>query len=173
MKKGPVSLPVSVPKTIKDIVEVTKALEELETETGSLMPQAVVARAEDPESPLHAHFTWDDTEAARKQRIEEARTLIKIVKVQVTTIKEVSYVCKYVRDPVPSGGKGMGYRHYIVVKNDSELWRATMVDEMRRVADAAGRARKLAALFEAEAGIEEAIEQIEEMARTVMKTFSS
>lgn len=42
-------------------------------------PAAVVEDATPDESPLHAAFTWDDTEAARKRREDEARYLIRHV----------------------------------------------------------------------------------------------
>lgn len=43
---------------------------------GAITPAAVVAAAEPLESPLHACFTWDDTQAARLQREAEARRII-------------------------------------------------------------------------------------------------
>lgn len=44
---------------------------------GLLKPEAIVAAAQDPNSPLHGQFTWDDDEAARRWRLEQARFLIK------------------------------------------------------------------------------------------------
>jgi hypothetical protein len=43
---------------------------------GILLPEKVVEAARRPTSPLHDYFTWDDTEAAKKHRIQEARLLI-------------------------------------------------------------------------------------------------
>jgi len=48
-------------------------------EDGLLNPETVVDRARNPNSSLHDHFTWDDTEAAAAFRIQEARALIKNV----------------------------------------------------------------------------------------------
>jgi hypothetical protein len=45
---------------------------------GVLTPDAVVARASNPKSALHDAFEWDDTEAARKYRLEQARQLIRV-----------------------------------------------------------------------------------------------
>jgi len=44
---------------------------------GELPPVAVVADARKESSPLHNSFTWDDTEAAKQWRIEQARRLIR------------------------------------------------------------------------------------------------
>jgi len=46
---------------------------------GVVEPETVVAEAADPESPLHAGFVWDDTEAARLHRLQQARSLIRSV----------------------------------------------------------------------------------------------
>lgn len=46
---------------------------------GVIAPEAVVSTAENPQSPLHSHFCWDDTEAARLYRLVQARSLIRRV----------------------------------------------------------------------------------------------
>lgn len=46
---------------------------------GLLKPEVVVAQARSPVSHLHKYFTWDDTEAAKYWRLEEARHLIRVV----------------------------------------------------------------------------------------------
>lgn len=56
-----------------------KVWEELNsvTENGDgLLPEKVVAKARDPRSELHKCFTWDDTEAAEKYRLWQARFVI-------------------------------------------------------------------------------------------------
>ena len=51
------------------------ALKELLDED-KLEAETVVAKAQDPEHPLHGRFTWDDDAAAHKWRVHEARVLI-------------------------------------------------------------------------------------------------
>lgn len=46
---------------------------------GELTPQAVVADAYDPTSPLHPLFEWDEAEAAHRYRLVQARALIRAV----------------------------------------------------------------------------------------------
>ena len=87
-----------------------------------LKPEAVVAAASDPASPLHEHFTWDDSVAASKWRLEEARQLIRSV--------ECRYDESWLRGPVPAyvslmrdrGNRdGGGYRETPVVLSNQQL----------------------------------------------------
>lgn len=55
---------------------------------GKLTPESVVEEATDSASPLHSAFTWDDTEAARKHRLNEARALIRSVRIHIRTAPE-------------------------------------------------------------------------------------
>lgn len=46
---------------------------------GLLRPEVVVAKASVEESPLHSFFLWDDSEAAHRFRLSQARQLIRTV----------------------------------------------------------------------------------------------
>jgi|SRR4051812_17304928 hypothetical protein len=80
-------------------VAVRDALEKiaLMDENGRLRPEAVLEDAENPESPLHGCFTWDDGEAAYRWRLNEARMLIRtsytvVVEQQAVPIKTRAFV---------------------------------------------------------------------------------
>lgn len=45
---------------------------------GKLTPRVVVEAARDPEHPLHNRFEWDNTVAAEKYRLGQARDLIRM-----------------------------------------------------------------------------------------------
>ncbi len=61
-----------------------KALKEIaKRDGGKLRPQAVVDAAKDEDSPLHNAFCWDDAEAARLYRLDQARRLIRSFKVVI------------------------------------------------------------------------------------------
>ena len=51
-------------------------LEELVQRHGSLTPHTVLQEATPEESPLHHYFEWDDSEAAHRHRLDQARALI-------------------------------------------------------------------------------------------------
>ena len=71
---------------------------------GTLLPEVVVEAARNPNSLLHGYFTWDDGEAAEQFRLQEARALIRRVKVQVIrSDNAVVYVPSFTR-PVTGAG---------------------------------------------------------------------
>ncbi len=67
-----------------------------------LTPTLVVQAAAPPDSPLHEHFTWDDTEAAWQWRLEEARRLIRSVRIQREgadeTVREFIRLVRHIPD---------------------------------------------------------------------------
>src|SRR5258708_36998553 len=59
---------------------------------GLLLPETLVDEARPVSSPVHKQFTWDNTEAGNKWRIEEARRLLQVTVEYVKRGKEeVSY----------------------------------------------------------------------------------
>ena len=61
----------------KSADEIMEICEELESAT----PQQILEKARDGNTELHKCFTWDDTEAAEKWRITEARTVVRNLKI--------------------------------------------------------------------------------------------
>lgn len=51
-------------------------------EYGKLTAQAVITAASEPDHPLHDRFEWDDTAAAAKYRLDQARRLIRVVRIE-------------------------------------------------------------------------------------------
>jgi hypothetical protein len=68
-----------------DPVVIGRHLEQIRDADGALAPEAVLRDAEREESPLHPCFEWDDTEAARRYRLEQARYLIRAIEVEYET----------------------------------------------------------------------------------------
>jgi hypothetical protein len=59
-----------------------EALDAIRISTGgSLHPQNVVAEARNPRSVLHPHFEWNDAKAAEAFRVDQARALIRSIRV--------------------------------------------------------------------------------------------
>ena len=54
---------------------------------GWLTPEAVVGEARSPQHPLHHEFEWDDAIAAHEHRLEQARELIRSVRITYTSAK--------------------------------------------------------------------------------------
>lgn len=49
---------------------------------GELKPKAVVDAARDPKSPLHRHLEWRDDVAAEAYRMEQAREIVRIIRIE-------------------------------------------------------------------------------------------
>lgn len=51
---------------------------------GRLLPQTVVDEARNRRNPLHRHFEWNDKTAAEAYRLDQARSLIRIIQIEDT-----------------------------------------------------------------------------------------
>ena len=105
-----------------------------EQNRGQLPARAVVAWArENVDSALHNQFTWDDTEAAEKWRLHQARTII--LRVHVTT-DDGKVTRAWVNLPSDRASDEPVYRPIVRVMSDADL-RAellqTVKDELVRI----------------------------------------
>jgi hypothetical protein len=109
-------------------------LERLRAEKGTLRPEDVLEAAADPASPLHVAFSWDDSEAAQKWRLTEARKLI--VSVRVLNSPAGRPTTAFVSVRTPEAG-----RQYMPVSealSDEEL-RVRVLAEARQAIEALER----------------------------------
>lgn len=129
------------------MVEVKAALAEIETKLGTLTPEVVVDAAKDPDSILHEYFEWDNKVAGAAYRIEQARALIRRVKVEVVTETVTVRAPAYVRDPrVPR--KETGYVSLKRVSHDEDLSRKACLREFEAAGAHLKRARDIAAALD-------------------------
>jgi hypothetical protein len=84
---------------------VEAALRDLYTIHGRLDPKDVVDEARDPQSPLHKSFTWNNDDAAEQWRLQQARQLIRSIRIErvVTEEEAPRLVRAYVHDPEADG----------------------------------------------------------------------
>lgn len=117
-------------------VRVMTALEELASRNeGQLHPEDVVKAARPERSPLHHLFEWDDTEAARLYRIDQARELIRSVHLTIETSPDQSIdVRRYVHVPDPE-------RPYYALTSEAlgDDRRTLVLDQARRELEALRR----------------------------------
>ena len=108
---------------IRDRRAVRTALNEVraENEDGLLVPEDVVKRAQDEDSPLYHCFTWDDDEASHQWRLAEARALIRHIEVVFPDDATETPVPKYVSLLSDRKRKGGGYRETGQVLGNKEL----------------------------------------------------
>jgi hypothetical protein len=126
---------------------------------GVLTPAAVVEDAKNATSPLHAYFTWDTAQAAYQHWIEQARTLIRSVRVEIKTETKTISVIAFVRDP-NAGSEEQGYVPMSALQSDRELARAALINEFGRVGDMLRRARELAAALDAQEDVEDLLDRV-------------
>lgn len=134
-------------------------LADLETKTGRLTPDAVVAHAKDEDSPLHECFEWDDSKAAHAHRLDQARSLITSVKVEVKTETKTVNTVFYVRDPsLPASEQG--YVSVTKLRSEHDLARDAVVDAFSQARAMMERAQKLSAALRVEEDVEKIINDI-------------
>lgn len=75
-----------------------EALKQLETD-GEIRPSDLVEAARIPSHPYHDSFEWDDSKAAAKHRLEQARVIIRAVKPYLVEDGAVIRAPVYVRNP--------------------------------------------------------------------------
>lgn len=132
---------------------------------GRLTPDNVVDAAQDEASPLHQCFEWDNDAAAHMFRVEQARHLIRSVRVDVTTSHHTVRVPAFVHDPACDRGE-QGYVSIRQVASDEDKAREVVVAEFSRAASALKRARAVAMAL----GIEDQIDCISEQIKRVVET---
>jgi hypothetical protein len=141
--------------------EIKQALQAIfDAHGGRATAAQVVEAAADPDSPLHPCFDWDDESAARSYRIEQARSLIRSVRVNVKTETTQVKTVAYVRDPcVPHGEQG--YIATAVARTDEDLKREILVSEFSRAGSALRRARNIAASFDLEDEVDAIVTRVQ------------
>lgn len=115
---------------------------------GLLRPVDVVEYAADPETALHSQFTWDDSVAAGRYRIWQAREVIQVF---VTVVRDdAPAVRAYVSLSQDRKEGGGGYRGIVDVMSDAEMRAALLAearDEMNRFRRKYGGLAELASVF--------------------------
>ena len=99
---------------------------------GILQPQAVVEAARVKTSPLHSQFDWENSEAAHKWRLHQARNLIRVTVEWLTipgqtTPVEVRPFVSLTPDRKAEGG---GYRETVAVLSRKETRDQLLADAL-------------------------------------------
>lgn len=123
--------------------KVIERIQQLESEQGELTAHQVLDDARSPDSPLHRYFDWDDSEAAEKWRLSQARTLIRNIRIVRRVEKRTIPVFAYVRDPDRKGNEP-GYRSTVRLANHKDRARDSLNDEFKRAEAALERAVQVA-----------------------------
>jgi hypothetical protein len=134
-----------------------KVLERLARE-GDLSPERVVEEAESKDSPLHGLFEWDDEKAAHAHRLQQARSLIRSVRIEFRVDEHVLHVPRFVHDP--DRDEEGGYVETLSVKNDKDKAMRIVHQEVKRAVGCLRRAQEVASVFGLSDKIDSLIDQM-------------
>jgi len=106
----------------------------LDAKGGRITPSDVTEAAANPASALHRHFTWDDTEAAHKYRLQQAASVIRRFRIIRESQGRTITVPAFVRIPDDSGGY---QRTTDIITNDLlvQRQRLRLIAAMERLAE--------------------------------------
>jgi len=143
--------------------DVERILEEIRQEhNGILRPEDVIKRAQDPESPLHERFQWDDTEAAYQYRLYQARQLIRVCVKVVAEADEDKPLRVYVSLLPDRRQEGGGYRTLEDVLESADLREQLLeqaTHDFRRWEEKYRRLQELAQVFAAMRRVQKELDQ--------------
>ncbi len=88
---------------------------------GRLIPESVEEAAKAKSHALHPFFEWNDTVAARAYRIDQARQLIRLIRVEDDTAEDPPHAFLSVND-----GEGICYRSLGDIQQSTNLQMAIM-----------------------------------------------
>lgn len=115
---------MSVEKIVEELEEIRKS------NGGLLMPAQVVEFAKNPETALHARFTWEDTEAAQRWRLHEAR---EVIRVHVTVIGESAEPVRAYVSLSTDRRDGGGYRAVVDILESPEQHAQMVADALNEL----------------------------------------
>jgi hypothetical protein len=152
--------------------QIAHELKKIEDKSGGLNPKSVVEAARMKDHPLHSKFTWDDSEAAEKWRLEEARALIASVKVEVEVEERRVVVPGYHRDPHASPAE-TAYRSREAIQQDPDDARTVVITEFVAAAAHLKRARNVAKAFGQSERIDELISDLDRLRVEIVNQVGS
>ena len=82
---------------------------------GNLTPLDLLKSAKPIKSSIHKYFEWDDTKAAHKWRLEQAREIISILYIEVNDIETRAYESIYIEN------EGREYKNINSILDSSKL----------------------------------------------------
>ena len=71
---------------------IRRALEAIQADKGRLVPEDIIQAARPRDHELHNEFEWDNRRAGHQHRLNQARNLIRLVRVELVTDDEVGQV---------------------------------------------------------------------------------
>jgi hypothetical protein len=112
-----------------------KELQQIARTHGKLSPQIIVDAARHNNSALHGFFEWDDTVAAEKYRIEQARTVIKMFVIEVPVGADIVITAQYQIAGTPAVDGEAHYEDVLTILSDADKEYGLVVATLERARD--------------------------------------
>lgn len=143
--------------------KITNELIRLNKENGGILtPSQVVAAAKNPRSPLHGNFDWNDTAAAKKWRLHQARNMLRVC-VWYDDTDQIKEPVKVFVSLTTDRKENEGYRVITDVLSDEEAREQMFADALAELV----RFRKKYAILQELGKIFEEIENIKKKSRKI------
>lgn len=107
---------------------ITEVLENISKRDGVLRPEKLVEEAENPESPVHDLFEWDDTAGGHQWRLSQARRIIGRVKIEYKGREVNSYYSVHIETI-----KQQGYYSLDQVLSNEDLHRKVLMSAIKEI----------------------------------------
>jgi hypothetical protein len=138
------------------------ALDEIRRAAGGrLLPADVVEAARHPDHPLHRCFNWDDTEAARRWREQQAGRLICRLRIRVIPRKEGVPVVRLAYLS-PQERPAQGYLPAAQAMDDQEIRKGIIATALAQLRGWERRCRDIEELAEVANDVRKALERYEQ-----------
>jgi hypothetical protein len=111
---------------------------------GLLVAREVWVEAKPPEHPLHPEFEWDDSTAADLYRDEQARSLIRNVRIVRESDEQIAAPIVSPRAYAHNPMKRTGYTHIDVLRTQPALARMALAESFNGARGQLERVRELA-----------------------------
>lgn len=132
---------------------------------GEITPKAVVEAARSPDSALHNHFEWEDRVAAESYRLDQARRLIRVVR-----IEDQDASSGYVNAFLSVNSGGISYRPVEAVRRSADMQMAVLRQAKRELEGFQSRYRDLQEIFP---DLSSAVEKIDRRIGATAETRSA
>ena len=157
MNRGGIELDIGGHATESALTEeekvsiITELLDLYEAKGNVLLAEDVVEFAKNPQTALHRHFTWDDTQAARLWRLQQARNIISVsIQFSERAPKVFRPLVNLVKDQsVPGGGYRSAADVYQAGAEQRRLLVKQAIKELQRLRLRYGAIPEMAPIFAA------------------------
>jgi hypothetical protein len=134
----------------------------LADKSGHIEPGRLVEVAREPDNILHDEFEWDVQKAAEEQWIDQARRLIRMVRIEITVehreVRAVGYVVDPDRPP-----KSHRYVDISIAARNRDQAHQIILDEMSRITAAVRRAQAIAAVLGLEGELDRLLDNVRDV----------